>query len=438
MYYGLLAPEDKQQALYQGLMGLGSGLLQGSAPSSTPKGMLGGIGQGLQGFQQGMQGYAGAMQQNKMAQVQMADLEAKRKRQADIDANRAKLMMMDPTKLSDPSSLPVIMGASDDPVAAYTSFQKASQPTGPQSSLAKLEADYKAGLISEPVYKAGLAKATTIPGQEAGTYETVQSPFGLGGVGQINRKTGEIRNYQEPRDTSIDHNKLYAPDGTLTVKGMYDRIEPDIKKLTASRAYAGEVRAAVNLAIEKGNPQAALAAMIRFQKALDDGAVVRENDIALSRSAASVSQQISALIENAKTGNPIGQDMLYQMVDTMDAFVNESAMSIRQDVDDYLTEADRLKYNRSSIIQQGKYDRIFTPIESLPRKTQNPPPVSVVPTPEGQAEAGVDYSTMSTDELTKIDTSKLKAEQRKALIDEINKRLTTPPKPLRPLPKRGG
>jgi hypothetical protein len=220
MYYGLLAPEDKQQAVYQGLMGLGSGLLQGSAPSSTPKGLLGGIGQGLQGFQQGMQGYAGAMQKNKMAQVQMADLEAKRKRQADMDASRAKLMMTDPLKLSDPSSLPLIMGASDDPVAAYLGFQKANQPTGPQSSLAKLEADYRANLIPESVYKAALAKETTIPGQEPpATYETVQNPFGLGGVGQINRKTGEIRNFQAPRDTSIDHNKPYAPDGTLTVKG---------------------------------------------------------------------------------------------------------------------------------------------------------------------------------------------------------------------------
>lgn len=161
MYYGLLAPEDKQQAVYQGLMGLGSGLLQGSAPSSTPKGLLGGIGQGLQGFQQGMQGYAGAMQKNKMAQVQMADLEAKRKRQADMDANRAKLMMTDPLKLSDSSSLPLIMGASDDPVAAYFGFRKANQPTGPQSSLAKLEADYRANLIPESVYKAALAKETT-------------------------------------------------------------------------------------------------------------------------------------------------------------------------------------------------------------------------------------------------------------------------------------
>ena len=137
MYYGLLAPEDKQQAVYQGLMGLGSGLLQGSAPSSTPKGLLGGIGQGLKGFQQGMQDYAGAMQKNKMAQVQMADLEAKRKRQADMDASRAKLMMTDPLKLSDSSSLPLIMGASDDPVAAYFGFQKANQPNDTRTEAQK-------------------------------------------------------------------------------------------------------------------------------------------------------------------------------------------------------------------------------------------------------------------------------------------------------------
>ena len=426
MYYGLLAPEDKQQAIYQGLLGLGAQLSNASGPSDKPRSLLGAVGQGLQGFQQGMQGYAGAMRQDKMAQVQLAGLEAQ-KRQRD---SQMELI----GQIKDPNERLRAMASPTEWVKAHYSQQK-----GPQSALGKLHDDYVNGRIDEPTYRAGLTKATTIPGQETGTYETVQNPFGLGGVGQINRKTGEIRNFQAPRDTSIDHNKPHAPDGTLTVRGMYDRIEPDIKKLTASRAYAREVRAAVTLAIEQGNPQAALAAIIRFQKALDDGAVVREGDIALSRSAASISQQISALLENAKTGSPIGQDMLYQMVDTMDAFVNESAMSIRQDVDDYLMEADRLKYNRSSIIPQGKYDRIFAPVEALPRKTTpKPPPVSVVPTPDGQAEAGVDYSTMSTDELTKIDTSELKAEQRKALMDEINKRLTTPPKPLQPLPKRGG
>ena len=76
--YGLLAPEDKQQALFQGLGGLGMGLLAGSAPSTTPKGMLGGIGQGLAGFNQGMQGHVQNVQRNKMAEVQMADLEQRR------------------------------------------------------------------------------------------------------------------------------------------------------------------------------------------------------------------------------------------------------------------------------------------------------------------------------------------------------------------------
>jgi hypothetical protein len=78
MMYGLLAPEDKQQALFQGLGGLGMGLLAGSAPSTTPKGLLGGVGQGLAGFNQGMQGHVQNVQRNKMAEVQMADLEQRR------------------------------------------------------------------------------------------------------------------------------------------------------------------------------------------------------------------------------------------------------------------------------------------------------------------------------------------------------------------------
>ena len=148
MYYGLLAPEDKQQAVYQGLMGLGSGLLQGSAPSSTPKGLLGGIGQGLQGFQQGMQGYAGAVQQNKKAQVQIADLEAKRRLNQMREDAIAQLPESDR------------QGALLAPDAFWKA--KYAAPKGPQSALGKLHDDYVNRRIDEPTYRAGLAKATTI------------------------------------------------------------------------------------------------------------------------------------------------------------------------------------------------------------------------------------------------------------------------------------
>lgn len=161
MYYGLLAPEDKQQAFFQGLLGFGANALEHSGPSDRPRGLLGGVGRGLAGFQQGMNGYAQGTQQATLARSANEEIQARKEENNRKKMARAALLGMDPTKLSDPSSLPMLMAASDDPVSAYTSFQKANQPKGPQSSLAKLHSDYQAGFLPEGVYRAGLTKATT-------------------------------------------------------------------------------------------------------------------------------------------------------------------------------------------------------------------------------------------------------------------------------------
>jgi hypothetical protein len=159
--YGLLAPEDKQQAFFQGLLSGGASLLADSGPSDRPRGVLSGIGRGFEGFQQGMQSYGQGVQQASLTRSANEELQA-RKQEADRRRlARTALLGMDPAKLSDPSSLPMLMAASDDPVSAYTAFQKTNLPQKPLSPIGQLYADYNAGRLPEGVYNAALTKATT-------------------------------------------------------------------------------------------------------------------------------------------------------------------------------------------------------------------------------------------------------------------------------------
>ncbi len=161
MYYGLLAPEDKQQAIVQGLLGFGAEAIRNSGPSTVPRGLLSAVGSGMVGFQQGINNYAGGVQRNKMAEAHMADIEQKR-RDAEIKRTaRENLLNIDPTKLSDPSMLPQLMAASDDPASTLVAWNKSNQKPGPMSSIGKLHSDFQNGILPEGIYQAGLNKATT-------------------------------------------------------------------------------------------------------------------------------------------------------------------------------------------------------------------------------------------------------------------------------------
>lgn len=179
--YGLLADKDKQQAIYQGLLGLGAGLIQGSGPSSAPQGLLGGVGQGFAGFQQGMQGYADRVQKNKMASVQMEEIEdQKRQREARAEALKT---------LSPEEQTAALLGGDQFWKAKYS--QKDTRTPAQKNAEAL-------GLTPGTPQYADYLRQATLPGQNSDTFETVQSPFGRGGIGQRNSRTGQVVNYQAP------------------------------------------------------------------------------------------------------------------------------------------------------------------------------------------------------------------------------------------------
>lgn len=95
---GFLDPWMREQAAYQGLLGLGAGLLQAGAPQTRPTSFMGGVGQGALGFNQGYQGALNnymkmklGEQQYGLQELQLKTTKEKLEREKEARENFAKL-----------------------------------------------------------------------------------------------------------------------------------------------------------------------------------------------------------------------------------------------------------------------------------------------------------------------------------------------------------
>lgn len=125
--YGVLVTEaDKKQAMYQGLLGMGTQLMAGSAPSTQPGGFGRGMAAGGQAFTKGYQGHlnqtqGGALRglQAKSAQQQLAMNDQKLKQQQALGAWQ-KSMFTPP--LGGQQSGDTLEGGGDAPVSPIQSI----------------------------------------------------------------------------------------------------------------------------------------------------------------------------------------------------------------------------------------------------------------------------------------------------------------------------
>ncbi|MEQ8441475.1 MAG: hypothetical protein RIM33_02755 [Alphaproteobacteria bacterium] len=238
------------------------------------------------------------------------------------------------------------------------------------------------------------------PLDDTESFETVQSPFGLGGVGQRNSRTGQIVNYQEPRTqdswqysdpyqtpngdwvrdrtrgdqfevvpmpaeysgqpVTPDLSEEWTEAGELTPRGFEERIAPLSEKVREAQRAFNQVNAAIELA-NAGNAQASLSAMVTFQKLIDEGAVVREGDIALTREAQSISGRIQAMIESASTGQVIPAEALRQIGEASRAFVAQAVQSNRAELDSLYQRSREIypEQTENYILPQARYNQLF-------------------------------------------------------------------------------
>lgn len=160
-----------------------------------------------------------------------------------------------------------------------------------------------------------------------------------------------------PSVSEVDFNKEYTPDGKMTPKGIAAKIKQPFEAAAATKTYKDKIDGAISLFRDSGNKQALLSAMITFQKALDEGAVVREGDIALQREAQSISDKISLWV---KPGQVIGNELVDEMQATMTDFSNKALASAKTQIEPYVKDAKSRGYRPLDYgLPQEAYNSVF-------------------------------------------------------------------------------
>lgn len=176
-------------------------------------------------------------------------------------------------------------------------------PSGPQSSLGKAAADLAAGLIDKPTYDAIVQKENYIA-KPQGTTETWNNP-----VAEVDPDTGkpiQVR-YSNLGNRQVITGATPAKQGNSFDRADYWRsqVKPFADSATNARVQASKVGASLALGTGTGH----IAAINALQKMIDEGAVVRDQDVALIQSAQSLAGRLGAQMETLKSGKILSPEL---------------------------------------------------------------------------------------------------------------------------------
>ena len=194
-------------------------------------GIMGGrLGRGLQGFAQAtMQGQAMDRearqdeQRQKMLELQTGQMEAQVAAQREREQVLGQLTAgMDPQQANFVRAL--------GPEALQAEYNRLYGPKEAKSGLGQLHADFAAGLIDEPTYRAALRKETYVAPPAAVDSFTTLTPqeaaaagFAPGTVVQRNNRTGKLDVGQQPQSGPAPITKpIRQPDGSIQDSISYD------------------------------------------------------------------------------------------------------------------------------------------------------------------------------------------------------------------------
>lgn len=164
----------------------------------------------------------------------------------------------------------------------------------------------------------------------------------------------------------IDYNKDYMPDGGLTPQGIGKQIKVPFETASAAKMYQEKIVGAIELFRQNGNKQALLSAMITFQKALDEGAVVREGDIVLQREAQGLGDKISLW---TSPGQVVGDDLVDEMEVTMNDFTRTVLEHSKSKIDPFIQDAQERGFRPLDYgVPQEAYQKVFGAVKGSDKK----------------------------------------------------------------------
>lgn len=143
-------------------------------------------------------------------------------------------------------------------------------------------------------------------------------------------------------------------------KFIIDTIKTPIEDALEVKTRVNSVMEQANNFFETNNQQAGLAAMIAFQKLIDDGAAVREGDIKLSAEGVSAYDKIKLELQKIEEGGIATQEQMRQMVSSADTFLQAALSSRKEFIDPYLEDAAKQGFAPRQVgIPRQSYDEIF-------------------------------------------------------------------------------
>ncbi len=168
-----------------------------------------------------------------------------------------------------------------------------------------------------------------------------------------------------PGSSEVDMNKERTPDGGYTPKGIGVVIKPAYEAAATAKIGVDKVILQSNEFLDNDNAQSGLAAMIAFNKLIDDGAAVREGDIALSAQGNSAYDNIKLQMSRLDKGAIATPKQIQEMKASAEIFGQAVLESSKTYIDPYLQEAQAKGYRMIDIgIPQNSYDAVFKSVKT--------------------------------------------------------------------------
>jgi hypothetical protein len=314
MAFGVLsnpATDPRRQAFGQGVLSLGSALMQGGQG-----GVLSSLGRGLGAFQQGQQGALNQQRQDQLYDLQLRGLERDERKAALTEEQRDK--MADAVeKYLQTNQLPPEVdsivrtryagGDVDGALTAASDYvMKQMEGGGAQSGAGKLRADLEAGRITQAEYDALLKKDTYIAPQQP---PAPRAPI------QVYDPNTKTMVWRDPSEALGMPSKAPGEDGGgeagfKNENTLRDEFIAHTKPVREAQVGLNKVRSAATLNTGAGD----VALVFGFMKTIDPSSTVREGEFATAEQTAGVPAQITATYNNILRGVRLTPEQRQQFV----------------------------------------------------------------------------------------------------------------------------
>jgi hypothetical protein len=164
-----------------------------------------------------------------------------------------------------------------------------------------------------------------------------------------------------PSKGDIDYNQEYRADGEgFTPKGIGAKIKKPFDDAANAKIMVDKVLMQSDEFINNDNKQAGLAAMISFQKLIDDGAAVREGDIKLSAQGVSALDNMALMLKRIGKGAIATPEQIAEMKESAKIFGESVIVGAKTYIDPFVNDGMQKGYRLLDMgLPQQAYDGVF-------------------------------------------------------------------------------